>query len=33
MKSTILIYLVLSALWLVGNARAADPQAYQVDLA
>jgi len=33
MKATILIYLVLSPLWLAGGARAADPQAYQVDLA
>jgi translocation and assembly module TamA len=33
MKSTIFTCLFLSALWLASSARAADPQAYQVDLA
>ena len=33
MKSTIFTCLLLSALWLASSARAADPQAYQVDLA
>jgi translocation and assembly module TamA len=33
MKSTIFTCLVLSALWLASSARAADPQAYQVELA
>jgi translocation and assembly module TamA len=33
MKSTIFTCLLLSALWLSSSARAADPQAYQVELA
>src|ERR1700677_1425592 len=33
MKSTIFTCLLLSALWLAPRARAADPQAYQVELA
>jgi len=33
MKSTISTFILMSALWLAGSARAADPQAYQVDLA
>src|ERR1700742_1101672 len=33
MKSTILTFLFLGALGWAGGARAADPQAYQVDLA
>src|ERR1700723_664520 len=33
MKSTIFTCLFLSGLWLASSARAADPQAYQVDLA
>jgi translocation and assembly module TamA len=33
MKSTIFTCLLLSALWLGSSARAADPQAYQVELA
>jgi len=33
MKSTIFTCLLLSALWLASSARAADPQAYQVELA
>jgi translocation and assembly module TamA len=33
MKSTIFTSLFLSALWLASSARAADPQAYQVELA
>jgi translocation and assembly module TamA len=33
MKSTIFTCLLLSAVWLASSARAADPQAYQVELA
>ena len=32
MKSTIFTCLLLSAFWLASSARAADPQAYQVEL-
>jgi translocation and assembly module TamA len=33
MKSNIFTYMLLSAVWLAGTARAADPQPYQVELA